>query len=87
VVYKCIRDGQTILTDKPCDGAAVESTVPSQTATIGGPQGSTVVPLAPIGKWRGQAQFQISENGRHVEQAHTVVVLELAFERGQGDWR
>lgn len=79
-VYKCTKNGQTILTDKPCEDPSAASVA---SATSGQSQDSprtTTVQAAPIGKWRGQAQYQVSENGQHVGNAQSVVVLELVFD-------
>jgi hypothetical protein len=74
-VYKCVKDGQTTLTDKPCPGD--ESTDASRS------QKSTIVPsshdLSPIGKWSGQLQYQENENGQIVQAAHSVALMSAEF--------
>jgi hypothetical protein len=78
-VYRCNKNGQTILTDRPCDAPAdsassANSTSSQSTTTIA----SSSTP-SPTGTWRGQAQYQGKENGQVMEQAHTVVPLVLEF--------
>jgi hypothetical protein len=78
-VYRCSKNGQTILTDKPCEGpgdsANPANSPPSQSTTT---IASSLTP-SPTGVWRGQAQYQGRENGQVLEQAHTVVPLILEF--------
>ncbi len=70
--YRCIRDGQTVLTDRPCDGSAS----PSSSSGVG----EKIVVAAPtvVGEWRGQTQYQGAENGQLIGEAHTVVPENLA---------
>ena len=71
-IYRCIQDGQTVLTDKPCDAApAASSSEPA------GNQASA--PESIVGQWRGQTQFQGAENGRELQEVHSVVPLVLTF--------
>jgi len=78
-VYHCSKNGQIILTDKPCEGAADSanpaSSPPTQSTTT---IASSSTP-SPAGTWRGQAQYQGKENGQVLEQAHSVVPLMLEF--------
>jgi hypothetical protein len=58
-IYKCTKDGQVTLTDKPCDGAMSSGT----SASSAEPQsGATTIPSSsnpsPIGGWHGQMQYQ-----------------------------
>jgi hypothetical protein len=73
-VYRCTQNGQTILGDTPCqDTAAAASGAGSQSSTIG------VGSPSMVGAWRGQAQFQGTESGQLIEEAHSVGPLALAF--------
>src|ERR1700676_1635650 len=71
-VYHCTVNGQTVLTDKPCDSPA---------AAVVSPDGSKSISATPtvVGAWRGQTQFQGAENGQLIADAHTVVPLALSF--------
>jgi len=71
-IYRCIKDGQTVLTDTPCD-----TTANAASSEAAGTQASA--PESVVGQWRGQTQFQGAENGRELEEAHSVVPLVLTF--------
>jgi hypothetical protein len=79
-IYRCMKDGQTVLTDKPCDATTA---APSSGATVApssgvvGKQASASESV--VGEWRGQTQFQGAENGQLIEVAHSVVPLTLTF--------
>jgi hypothetical protein len=76
-VYKCVKDGHTTLTDKPCPADKTDPN--SYTAQLS----TTVVPSSkdpsPVGKWSGQLQFQETSNGQTVQAAHSVAVLLAEF--------
>jgi hypothetical protein len=79
-IYRCTVNGQTVLTDKPCDGAA---TVPASGVAAPSPgaptSGQTSAAQSIVGDWRGQTQFQGAENTQVMEEAHSVVPLVLTF--------
>jgi hypothetical protein len=79
-IFHCKQNGQTVLTDKPCDGT---TTATSSGTTPVPPSGvvSNQVSGSPsvLGDWRGQTQFQGAQNGQLIEEAHTVVPLVLTF--------
>ena len=71
-IYRCIKDGQTVLTDKPCDAAPA--------ASSSEPAGNQVsAPESIVAQWRGQTQFQGAEEGRELQEVHSVVPLVLTF--------
>jgi hypothetical protein len=73
-IYKCVANGQTTLTDRPCPGDKV---------TPESNQPPTVVPSSkdpsPVGKWSGQLQFQETANGQVVQAAHSVALTNAEF--------
>lgn len=78
-IFRCQKDGQTILTDRPCDappsgGAAVSTTSPNGEVTK-----SITALLTVVGDWHGQTQFQAAMNGVHVAEAQSVVPMVLTF--------
>jgi hypothetical protein len=73
-IYRCIKDGQTVLTDKPCDVPAAASS-----AEAAGNQAAATESI--VGQWRGQTQFQGAENGRELQEVHSVVPLVITFSR------
>src|ERR1700684_4526233 len=71
-VYRCIKDGQTVLTDTPC-GAVPAASSPDAASN------PTSSAESIVGQWRGQTQFQGAENGRELQEVHSVVPLVLTF--------
>ncbi len=71
-IYRCIKDGQTVLTDTPCDASTAASS--SEPAGI-----QAAAPESIVGQWRGQTQFQGAEDGRELQEVHSVVPLVLTF--------
>jgi hypothetical protein len=72
-VYRCVKDGQITLTDKPCPsekGNAESSTGQSTTTVVPSSKDSS-----PVGKWSGQLQYQESSNGQTIQAAHSVALL------------
>ena len=79
VVYHCTVNGQTVLTDKACatapsdSDAATDKDQSSPTA-----KEITALPTV-VDEWKGQTQYQGTENGQLIANAHSVVVLRLTF--------
>jgi hypothetical protein len=75
-VYKCVKDGQITLTDKPCGGQslATPATAPGASANV--PSSSNP---SPIGNWSGQIQYQEVQNGQTVPAAHSVALVKAEF--------
>jgi hypothetical protein len=78
-IFRCQKDGQTILTDRPCDappagGAEMSTTSPNGEVT----KSITALPTV-VGDWRGQTQYQAATNGVRVAEAHSVVPMLLSF--------
>jgi hypothetical protein len=76
-VYKCIKDGQTVLTDRPC-----ETNTPAVDQSAAGTAAVTVpssTSPSPVGKWTGQMQYQGAENGQTLQAAHSVALLSVEF--------
>lgn len=80
LIYRCTVNGQTVLTDKPCDGA---TTVPASGVTAPSPSGAVNGQVSAaqsiVGDWRGQTQFQGAQNAQVIDEAHSVVPLVLTF--------
>jgi hypothetical protein len=79
-IYRCTGNGQTVLTDKPCEGA---TTVPASGVAAPSPSGPVSGQISGAqsiaGDWHGQTQFQGAQNGQVTEEAHSVVPLVLTF--------
>ena len=79
-VYRCTVNGQTVLTDKPCDeSATAPASGVAAPAASGAVNGPTSGAQSIVGDWRGQTQFQGAENAQVMEAAHSVVPLVLTF--------
>jgi hypothetical protein len=75
-VFKCIKDGQTILTDRPCaEDKPADADSPSGDAA---PVPSSSA-LSPIGRWSGEVHYSALENGEPIAAAHSVAVLSVRF--------
>jgi hypothetical protein len=79
-IYRCTVNGQTVLTDKPCDGASTAPVSGVVAPSASGP-GSDPISGAQsiVGDWHGQTQFQGAQNAQVIEEAHSVVPLVLTF--------
>jgi hypothetical protein len=79
-IYRCTENGQMLLTDKPCDGAATAPAAGVAAPSASGPAGSPISGAQSIvGDWRGQTQFQGAHNAQVIDEAHSVVPLVLTF--------
>jgi hypothetical protein len=79
-LYRCTVNGQTVLTDKPCDGAATVPATGVAVPSASGPASGQISGAQTIvGAWSGQTQFQGAENAQVIEEAHSVVPLVLTF--------
>lgn len=78
-VYRCTENGQTVLTDRPCEGATTAPGPgvgsPANRPAIGQVSGVQSI----VGDWRGQVQFQGAQGTQVIEEAHSVVPLVLTF--------
>jgi len=75
-VYKCVKDGQITLTDKPCEGTNTPQLGSTANTSVTVP--STQNPSA-VGAWTGQIQYQEVQNGQTVQAAHSVALLKANF--------
>jgi hypothetical protein len=78
-IYKCTKDGQITLTDKPCDSSTSDSPSSSSAPQSGGTTIASSSNPSPVGDWHGQMQYQGRENGQTLEEAHSVVPSLLTF--------
>jgi hypothetical protein len=77
-VFRCQKDGQTILTDRPCDSPPSGDLVSTTSANGEVTKSISALPTV-VGDWRGQTQFQAATNGVWVAEAQSVVPLVLTF--------
>jgi hypothetical protein len=79
-VYRCTVNGQTVLTDKPCESTTTESASGVAAPAASGPvSGQITGAQSLVGAWSGQTQFQGAQNAQVIEEAHSVVPLVLMF--------
>jgi hypothetical protein len=79
-VYRCTVNGQTVLTDKPCEGIATVPPSGVSAPSANGPVSGQISGAQTIvGDWHGQTQFQGAQNAQVIEEAHSVVPLVLTF--------
>jgi hypothetical protein len=74
-VYKCVVDGQTTLTDKPCLRENSETSSSQGTPAV---VASSKDP-SPVGRWSGQIQYSEVSNGQAVQAAHSVALMSAEF--------
>jgi len=79
--YRCIENGRTILTDRPCSsGQAQGSAQPDgRQRNVLGDAANSAYATATDG-WRGQAQYQATRAGVVSQEAHTVVPLTMEID-------
>src|SRR5574343_1879014 len=76
--YRCVENGKTLITDKPC------ASEPAPPPTSSGPKliddaGNSAYATR-YGDWRGQVQYQASFQGRPISEAHAVVQTTLSID-------
>jgi len=87
--YRCVVNGKTIYTDKPCDAPKLPgvegpsaSTSSNATGQAGKPENSIELDYStPYGIWRGQAQYQATSKGQPLREAHAVIPLVIQVEK------
>ena len=90
--YRCVKNGKTTYTDKPCDAPTLpgmEAPAASRSRRAGGRTGKTANSIeldytTPYGTWRGQARYQATVKGQTVSEAHVVVPLVIQVKRREG---
>jgi len=88
-IYRCDDHGKTLFQDSPCGtqpglAAPAGRAIPSSTATplsspLSPPSSAPNAQQNPMGDWRGQAQFQGTENGQHLDGSQSVVPLVISL--------
>lgn len=83
-IYRCMQNGRTTFSDKPCTEGGKVQQPPNTTAPDSQTTPSTVEGAenaSPYGEWRGQTQFQATVKGQRVTDAHSVVPMTIAIDR------
>lgn len=79
--YRCVENGRTILTDRPCSSEQAQGNAQPdgrQRNVIGDAANSAYATTT--GGWRGQAQYQATRAGVVSQEAHTVVQLTMEID-------
>lgn len=77
--YRCIENGKTLFTDKPC-GAEAKPTVPTgNSPKIISDSGNSAYSSG-FGDWRGQVQYIASYKGQPVAEAHAIVQTTISID-------
>ena len=87
--YRCVVNGKTVYTDKPCDAPTLPGAEGASASTSSNASGQAGKPAksidldysTPYGIWRGQAQYQATVKGQAVREAHVVVPLVIEVEK------
>jgi len=77
--YRCVENGKTTFTDKPCQGAVAPSAPTENSPKVIGDSGNSAY-ATPIGNWRGQVQFQAMQNSQPISEAHAVIPATISIE-------
>lgn len=74
--YRCVENGKTLLTDRPC-ASSPATPEPKVTNTFGDAKSSAY--STTVGAWRGQVQFMAKSGADVVNEAHAVapIVVEI----------
>lgn len=76
--YRCVENGNTIFTDRPCptDTPSVEQPPRSNAPKMVGDAGNSAY-SSPFGTWRGQIQYQANGRGGINQEAMAVVAMTM----------
>lgn len=75
--YRCVENGKTLFTDKPCNSEPTPPPVGSAPKVIGDSGNSGYA--SPYGDWRGQVQYQASYQTKPIADAHAVVQTTISI--------
>lgn len=75
--YKCVENGKTLITDRPCASLTAQPESRSSSNVIGDAQNSDY--STTNGAWRGQVQFMAKSGTNVISEAHSVasIVIEI----------
>ena len=77
--YRCVENGKTIFSDRPCAAEAVPTVPTGNHPKVVGDAGNAAY-STPNGDWRGQVQFQVPQMSQPVAEAHAVIQAVLAID-------
>lgn len=77
--YRCVENGKTTFTDKPCASDATPAIPKGNTPKVIGDSGNSAYTTC-FGDWRGQVQYQASFKGQPISEAHAVVQTTISID-------
>lgn len=77
--YRCVENGKTLFTDKPCASEAVPAVPTGNSPKVIGDTANSAYSTG-YGDWRGQVQYQASINGQPISEAHSIVQTTLSID-------
>lgn len=77
--YRCIENGKTLITDKPCAGEAMPTEPKGNSPKVIGDSANSAY-SSRYGDWRGQVQYQASLNGHPISEAHAIAQTTLTID-------
>lgn len=77
--YRCVENGKTTFTDKPCPGDVAPAPPVGNGPKVIGDAGNSAYSTS-NGTWRGQVQFQALQNGQPIPEAHAVIQAVISIE-------
>lgn len=77
--YRCIENGKTLFTDKPCVSGDTPNLPQGNSPKVIGDSANSAYSTG-YGDWRGQVQYQATFKGQPLPEAHAVVQTTLSID-------
>lgn len=77
--YRCVENGKTLFTDKPCAGDTTSPPPRGNGPKVIGDSANSAYSTG-YGDWRGQVQYQASFNGQPISEAHAIVQTTVSID-------
>lgn len=77
--YRCVENGKTLFTDKPCASEAASPIPRGNSPKVIGDSANRAYSTG-YGDWRGQVQYQASDKGQPISEAHAVIQTTLSID-------
>jgi len=77
--YRCVENGKTLFTDKPCASNEAPSPPQGNSPKLIGDAANSAYSTS-YGDWRGQAQYQATFKGQPLSEAHAVLQTMISID-------
>lgn len=77
--YRCVENGKTVFTDKPCTSQPAPAAPAGNSPKVIGDSANSAYSTG-YGDWRGQVQYQAIQNSSPVAEAHAVVQTTISID-------